>query len=125
MERTIFLTFCLTSLAFRPIPTCFCSPIQSSLSYPLSHSFSMLFLLQLSRYIQRNRELYRLLELSCESHRRANGVQITLTREERHFFFCAEIYVVIRNERVSRKFLRVCVTHGILVCDKLSATVEK
>ena len=36
-----FLTFCLTSLAFRPIPTCFRSLIQSHIAFIPTLSFSL------------------------------------------------------------------------------------
>lgn len=89
-----FFTFYLASLAFRPIPTCFRTPIQSLIvhthSLILSFSLSTLFLSQPSRYIQRGRELRcGLLELSRESRQeRVEYTSYSYAREGRRSVSC-------------------------------------
>lgn len=125
-----FLTFCLASLAFRPIPTYFSH--SHSISYR-SHPLSLILPLSpatLSLHSTRPRIalLAALLELSRESRQERAECNYSCTREGRRSLFCAEICAVVRNERVSRKislrFPRVCARYPhtyprvILVCDK-------
>lgn len=92
--KFIFLIFCLALLAFRPIPTCFRTSIQSlivhSHSLILSRcSFSRNPLVTFNAAANCTGELRcSLFELSRESHQERASIKYSLTCARRDVFFC-------------------------------------
>lgn len=103
-----FFTFYLASLAFRPIPTCFRTPIQSLIVH--THSLILSFSLSRRSFSRNPLVTFNANCVAAYSNCHVNlvksewSIQVTLTRARGDVPFRAEIYAVVRNERVSRKF---------------------
>lgn len=129
-----FLTFCLASLAFRPIPTCFRIPIQSLISFIpiLSFSLDALSLATLSLHSTWP-WITRANCVAAYSNCHVNLIKsdkiLFNMREGRRFFLLRFMPSYATKESVENFIkvprVRYARTRVILVCDKLSVIVEK